>query len=737
MTVFIGDSRRRLASAAKATCVLSIGVLAVANDSRAQQVELAPAADGAVALEEIDVIGQMLRGWQGASDAVYETPGSVAQIGREEIDARGGARNAADLFRGVAGVDAVIDRQNPGLNVNIRGLQDQGRVNMSIDGARQNFQQAGHGATALVYLDPELLSRIDIEKGPTSTAGGAGVIGGVVNFRTLEFEDIATGDKDWGVRINGTTGSNAFDFNGSLAGAAKISDAFDVVAAVGRKKLGEYEPGKRGELEGTPAENRELAQYTTQDQWSWLLKARAEISDTQKVKLTYSGLDAKFGTGDGQFIDTDNVTAHNVVADYAWTPGNDWVDLAAKLYFTRTENDQFRPERINERTGVVTTPAARVTYATDTFGGSVANTSRFSASAFDVALTYGGEAFFDKTDTKGGFVDPDFDPTGSQFSGSNPIGERGVGGVFANVELKRGDWLQLLFGGRYDRYDLSGDTFRFENASTSVPVHVASSGGRFSPTATVAVTPVAGAQLYASYKQGFRPPNLMEAVIGGQHINGGIYSDPNPNLKPEISETWEAGLNLKYDGVLTEGDAFRAKFSLYTTDVRNFITLASYFGFGRNIAVNLKDKTRLRGFDAEVNYDAGAYYLGGAASFLDARYGEDYDVPGLPTYLTNIYLPPKRKLSLDGGVRFLDRKLTLGGRVTGVVPENNLGIIGSTYKYTRYTLLDVYASYKITEDLTVRATVENVRDVAYVDAMGSGRSPSPGRTFTVGASARF
>lgn len=732
MTVRIGDTRRAIARAAAMTCVLSAGAVAVTASARAQAgADASSEQDGAVALEQIDVIGRMFAGWQGASDAVYDTPGAVSQIGRERIEAQGGARNAADLFRGVAGVDAVIDRQNPGVNVNIRGLQDQGRVNMSIDGARQNFQQSGHGSTAFAYVDPELLSQVDIEKGPTSTAGGAGVIGGVVNFRTLEFEDIAQGDKDWGARINATTGTNAFDFNGSLAAAAKVSDSFDVLAAVGRKKLGEYDVGKRGDLDYVGP--GDAAEYTTQDQWSWLLKARADLSDTQKVKLTYTGLKADFGTGSGQYIDTDKVTTHNVVADYNWTPGDDWVDLSAKAYFSRTENAQFRPARS------ATTGAFDVDYSIDTIGASLTNVTRFSVPMFDVAWTYGGEYFQDKTDTVSVGGAAGQNPGGSWFSGSNPIGKRGVGGAFTNVELKHADWLQIIAGGRYDHFYMDGDTTVFSTRTEGAPVRVDMNGGRFSPTATVAVMPVSGAQIYASYKQGYRPPNLMESVIGGQHIGGiGIYNDPNPYLKPETSETWEAGLNLKYDSVVVKDDAFRAKFSVYSTDVRNFITLSINRSLNRTSAINIKDKTRFRGFETEANYDAGFFYVGGAAAFIDAKYGENFEFPdGTAAYLWNIYLTPKRKISLDGGLRFFDRKLTVGGRVTGIVPEENLGLAGASYPIRHYTLIDLYTSYKINDTFTVRASVENLRDVAYVDAMGSGLSPSPGRTFTLGATARF
>lgn len=748
MTVSSGGARSTVACAAVMACVCA-GTAAyglAATSARAQEAETAGGDE--VALDPISAIGQFLSGgWLGASDHVYDTPGSVAEIGRQEIENRGGARNTADLFRGVAGVDAVIDRQNPGLNVNIRGLQDQGRVNMSVDGARQNFQQSGHGATAFAYIDPELISRVEIDKGPTSTAGGAGVIGGVVNFRTLEFEDVAFPDKQGGVRLNATTGTNAYDFNGSLAAAGKVSDAFEVVAALSHKELGEYEAGKRGKLlysgEGEPAE------FTTQDQWSWLLKAKAEINDQNTVKLTYTGLDGKFGTGSGDFIDRNKIETHTVVGDWTFKPDSPWVDLAVKTYYTRTANEQFRPDRNPDSTSG--TDAFNVDYAIDTFGGSITNVSRFSLSVFDVALTYGGEVFHDKTDTASVSSDPNDDPTGSQFSGSNPVGERTVGGVFSRAEFSYGEWLKILGGVRYDRFAMNGSGVVFDGETTGCgtfrcasPFKVDTEGGRFSPTATVAVTPLKGVQVYGSYEQGYRPPNIMESILGGEHIGGFTGADfaPNPNLKPEVSRTLEAGVNVKFDGVMREDDAFRAKVSIYRTKVDNFITQALVNGQGsvryffQN--VNLSEATRLRGLDLEANYDAGFAYIGGSAAFIDARYIDRFenrppqDVPAL----LSIYLSPKRKLSLDGGVRFFDRKVTVGGRMTHLKPDTTLGSFGGL-EYRRYTLLDAYASWKIDENFTVRASVENIRDVAYVEAMGAQLSPSPGRTFTVGATARF
>ena len=145
---------------------------------------------------------------------MYVTPGPVGVITRQQIEQRA-PRNSSDLFEDMAGVYTTTDRQNPGVTINIRGLQEQGRVNVMIDGARQNFQQAGHNAVSSVYFDPELIGGIVVEKGPTSTVGGAGVIGGVVSLRTLEADDILLPGKTFGTRSRITVGTNEFRYTAS------------------------------------------------------------------------------------------------------------------------------------------------------------------------------------------------------------------------------------------------------------------------------------------------------------------------------------------------------------------------------------------------------------------------------------------------------------------------------------------------------------------------------------------
>ena len=78
------------------------------------------------------------------------------------------ATRPAQLFTGMPGVAAEATAQDPGTAINIRGLQDFGRVAVIIDGARQNFARAGHNGSGSFYLEPELLAEVDVSRGPVS-----------------------------------------------------------------------------------------------------------------------------------------------------------------------------------------------------------------------------------------------------------------------------------------------------------------------------------------------------------------------------------------------------------------------------------------------------------------------------------------------------------------------------------------------------------------------------------------
>ena len=431
--------------------------------------------------------------------------------------------------------------------------------------------------------------------------------------------------------------------------------------------------------------------FTGQDNWSGLAKLTLRPTPDQTIKFGYVALKNNFSTGQGEYIDTNQLFTQTATADYSWKPANQWIDFNAKAWWSSTDNHQFRPPR-------TAYGYFDLQYGLNSFGGSLSNTSRFDIPLFNVAWTNGVEYFKDQTKT--GVMTDQTNPSDAEwFSGPTPAGARDIASAFSEIKFKQAEWLELIAGGRYDKYSLKGSG-NFINAcgqfaiECTQPFSVDKSEGRFSPKFTVAVTPFKGFQVYGKYAEGFRPPQIMETLQYGRHIGNGIIFAPNPNLMPETSKTLEAGVNLKYDNVVFDGDGFRAKAAIFENKIDNFITTATgrypqagtFADFVQTafVRVNLLGPTTtMKGFEFEASYDAGKAYIGGSYTHLKTTYNGVYNpfFAGPPignAYLPFmsewereyffIFVPPKEKLTLDGGLRFFDRKVTVGGRMTHVAP---------------------------------------------------------------------
>jgi hemoglobin/transferrin/lactoferrin receptor protein len=91
-----------------------------------------------------------------------------------------------------------------------------------VDGARQNFQRTGHNANGVFYLEPELISSVDVVRGPVANVFGSGAIGGVASFRTKDVEDVLKVGERWGVVTHGL-GSSNFGGVGTAFAAARMT----------------------------------------------------------------------------------------------------------------------------------------------------------------------------------------------------------------------------------------------------------------------------------------------------------------------------------------------------------------------------------------------------------------------------------------------------------------------------------------------------------------------------------
>ncbi|GAA5008101.1 TonB-dependent hemoglobin/transferrin/lactoferrin family receptor [Acinetobacter puyangensis] len=590
-------------------------------------------------------------------DSIYDQPHSISVISREQMDNRP-TRHAADMLEQSAGVYSSVSQQDPALSINIRGIQDFGRVNMNIDGMRQNFQKTSHGARdGQMYIDSELLSNVKIEKGATNSLGSAGTLGGIATFSTVNADEFLSDGKNMGGKLHASTGNNATNFIGSAIVAGRYQD-IDVLLGVSARKLGDYDPGKKGNIGDirtsvsdpynagvtTTAMQEALKNqkvlYSNYEMKSTLFKIGWNIDESQRLQFSYLQTDTdtpNAGMITAIYDDPNNtrgyytlgwkntgfseVSAKNFALDYSLKPvGQDWLDLRAKIYHVDTEDNTN-----TYSTSSLTDNSYWTETQLKTYGLQLENTSRFPLlDKHMLQVNYGLDFFYDKNDSQS---------TKATMEGVTPKGNRWMGSIFGNLAYNYEDWLRVEGGLRYDRYQLKGNTSidgiwyiydvcteRRASSCTyqdTMSWNVDREGSKLSPNFAVGIKPgLEWLEFFANYGKAYRPPAITETLVSGSaHSSATVY--PNPYAEEERSESWETGLNINKQNLFFKNDRFNTKIAYFDTSVDNYISLATNrilpgYGVlassGYAAYVNNLLKTQFRGIEYQFSYDADIFY---------------------------------------------------------------------------------------------------------------------------------
>ncbi|WAJ40114.1 TonB-dependent hemoglobin/transferrin/lactoferrin family receptor [Pseudomonas sp. GOM7] len=625
----------------------------------AQQVTLirrGVGAEQALQLQPTNVQSQ----WLSERQETYLKPRSVAVIDREQIDRRP-PRHAADMLEETSGVYTAVNQRDPGLSVNIRGVQDYGRVNMNVDGMRQNFSVNGHQQrNGVMFVDPEFISSVEIYKGTSAGMGGAGVLGGIASFNSVEAREFLGEGKEYGGRLRGGHGigelGNGTYFNGSALFAFG-NEIGDVLLGVSERHFGDYRAGTQDKDNlGSEIRIRTIAPRAWED-WlesevgemdsvtrSRLFKLGLNLPTDQRLQLSYMEYDTDSKDAWAYIADdnqstyyrrqgTSDVIARNTALDYSYSPDNDLIDFKAKLYYVSTRQDRWNAGSAASPGSGNWYPDYSDKYRTDTWGLQLQNTSRFYlGDAHQFAFTYGSELFRDSFKPSTARTPSTNETAYPYIKGATPEGERTLASLFGQVIYDYEQWLTLDAGLRYDRYRLEGDTgltgwmlpegqfTASNNVERSLVYDVDREEGRFSPTLGLAIKPgVDWLQLYTRWGKGWRPPAVTEAFMSGRPHGGGnemVY--PNPFLEAERSYNWEAGFNVFKESLLRDGDRLGIKVAYFDTRIDDFSFMdinvsvpgATVGGtaLGRSAYQNNLKQTRFRGVEYNLDYDAGDYY---------------------------------------------------------------------------------------------------------------------------------
>ncbi len=621
-------------------------------------------ADGAFALRRADVVMSAITvSARAVSESVYDVPAGTSAVSRSDIE-RTAPRHASEILQGVPGTSTVTNEQVPGVAISIRGLKDFGRVNMNIDGMRQNYQRSGYQQrNGEMFFDPELLGGVEISKGPQAVLGSAGVTGGIATLRTLESADILSDGASSGLRLRGTAGlgqyANGVLPSGSVAVASR-GDQGELLAAYSRKRSDAYRPGRHGKAFNDGFDFPvNIVNLTDQDQDSLLFKSRWRFLSEHSLQFTATGIRADYA--ESMLQDRDAAYARYVACnpmpamndplyvycrdygltaydpdsaypvsrfnevrsasyslDHVWQPlDNPDTELATKLYYVTTEN----------RSRAVSDIESQRLTRTDTVGVSVNRSGRHELfGSLPASWLLGTEAFLDRAlpSVESGTLTPGQQ---SAINGSTPRGNRLLANVFTQFSLEARPWLTVTPGLRYELYRLWGTTgFEAYDESNNNQrlweysrIDVDHFDWRLLPSLGAVLGPWADVRFFANAAMGWRPPAITEVLIteGDAGAMQSVQYFPNYRLKPEETVSFELGMSLKKFGLMRPADVLGLKVTGFHHETDHYIQMDSMIGVPgsqyvsvlNGMFVNGVTPMSMKGLEVDMTYDAGSHFL--------------------------------------------------------------------------------------------------------------------------------
>jgi hemoglobin/transferrin/lactoferrin receptor protein len=319
-----------------------------------------------------------------------------------------------------------------------------------------------------------------------------------------------------------------------------------------------------------------------------------------------------------------------------------------------------------------------------------------------------------------------------------------LGGLFVADEIGLLDGAVTLFPAlRFDFYDLN------PTEDPLLPTFTASgqSDSRLSPKLGVTVKLAPEVILFGNYAQGFLAPTPSQVNNFFEFIAGGYTSIPNPDLRPETSESWEVGARYV-------GEVFSLQLTGFKGDYDNFISQQVVSGSftPQDPAiyqfVNF-DAVEIEGLEArgEVKLDSGwnarvalAYANGDVIAPDGSRAPLDTIDPF--NMIAGVgYRAPSGRF---GGELILTHNARKGANELERAANGDDLFV----RPDASTILDLTAFYAVTERLKLRAGLFNLTDETYAlwsDARGLSVADAgiadaftrPGRNLSLSASYRF
>jgi hemoglobin/transferrin/lactoferrin receptor protein len=648
--------------------------------------------------------------------SLHETPATVSVFSERKIE-EWLVNDIKDLVRFEPGVSvrsspprftaagAPTGRDgNSGFN--IRGMEGN-RVLMLVDGVRVpdgytfGAQSVGRGD----YVDLDVLKSVEILRGPSSALYGSDGLAGAVSFITKDPVNYLTEGRDWAARARVGYDSSNESFTQSLVGAGRVGD-FSAMLAYSRRE------GEEQDTQGTnnsTSINRTTPNPEENSSNAVLLKTVYNLNESNQIRLTWDHLDSDT---DWQVLSAVSATTASLTAfddmerdritlSHRYEGGGAIQRIDTAVYYQDSSTRQFSSE---DRT----TAADRIrdaTFDNTVRGVNVQLFSGFTTGSLQHRLVYGGDySLTEQESLRTGTVPP----PGETFpSHAFPTTDQTLAGAFVQDEI-------TFANGRVSVYPaLRWDYYKIDPENDPLFVSGPATGqddSKVSPKLAAVVRFTEQLNFFVNAARGFKAPAPSQVNTGFTNPAQGYRSISNPDLKPETSETIEAGVRWSSERV----DASLVGFD---SDYQDFIEQATVGGGFTPLNpaifqfVNLSG-AEIYGAEASLEVRLGAgFKVNTAASF--AR-GDATNSSGVRTPIRSV-----DPVKVASGVEWREAADRFGARLFATYSDSKSpSRVGQCtpapcFLPDSFVVFDVVGWWKITDALTARAGVFNVSDEKY------------------------
>lgn len=749
----IGRSEARAGISALASCVAVLATPAAAQDGDP--------------LVIVDPRGTITVSATRLPQKVEEVPATISVITDRQI-ADQLASDIKDLVRFEPGVSvrraptrfgaangATGRDGNAGFN--IRGLEGN-RVLIQVDGVRvpDGFDFGAQSAGRGDYVDVGLVKSVEILRGPASALYGSDGLAGAVSFTTSDPVDFLRNGK----QIAGL-GRVAYDsadrqFSETAILAARSGDWSALIAYTRRD-------GHELDNKGTNEErNSRRTAPNPQDSFSNAILGKIvwQPSDAHRVRLTVDHYDdhvrtnvlsgiAPVPTAPTSVIGLtarDETRRDRISLDWRYSGSGALASAQLAFWYQQAQNRQFSAEdryTAADRTRLNT-------FNNRVFGASAELRSDLTTGALTHRIVYGGDVSVTRQKgVRDGTVPtpPDVFPTRAF-----PVTDFTLAGAYLGDEIGVGGGVLTLYPVlRFDHYNLDPK----QDALLPGFRSAGQSGSRVSPKIGGVVKLGGGASLFANYAQGFKAPSPTQVNQFFQNLAQGYTSIPNPDLRPETSETWEGGLRVSSGAVSAGVTGFTGRY-------RNFISQQVVGGSFRPSDpavfqfINL-NRVKIDGVEGRIDLRAPSgvsarmaiSYAKGSVSEPDKSRQPLSTIDPLKLVVGIGYDAPERRFGGQIIATHAAQK-ELGRTVYDDAASGAQTTIcngAPCFRPGGFTILDATAYVRVGEALTLRAGVFNIFDAKYAwwsDVRGLAANSTvtdaytqPGRNVSASLTARF